>query len=76
MNNQESEKLEKALQEQGFDEHDRKVIYAILSARGKFCQEDILNIEPKYLNQFAMLGWFEKVATAFKNAGLKLSITN
>lgn len=76
MNNQESDKLQKELQRQDFDKHDIEVILTILSAEGKYKQEDILNIEPKYLNQLAMLGWFEKVATAFKNAGLKLSITN
>lgn len=68
----ESAKFSSELQLQGFTDHDRKVILAILEGQGQYNQEDIIDWSDHNQKMLKKLGVYRKVKIAAKKSQIKL----
>ena len=72
----ESVRFKDALSNQGFNEHDIKVVLAILEGNEHYNQEDIIMLSEHNTHLLKKLGWLRKVKAAMKDSNLHLTKTN
>ena len=76
MENKESLRLNQFLTEQQFNEHDKKVILAILEGNGVYNQEDVIIFSNHNCTLLRKLGWLRKVKKAIKDAEIQMTYIN
>ena len=78
MTNTESITFGKALNDEHFNDYQKQIIYAILSANPNsvFCQEDILDLSKYKFCLLRKLGWYRRVITAMKKSLHRPTLNN
>ena len=74
MENKESLRLNQALTDLQFSEHDKKVVLAILEGNGvAYNQEGVIMFSNHNCTLLRKLGWLRKVKKAIKDAGFQMT---
>jgi len=76
MMNKESDRFNQMLSHRQFNEHDRKVVLAILEGNGGYNQEGVIMLSRHNENLLRKLGWLRRVKLAIKDAGFQMTYIN